>query len=65
MPDLPDVLVPARFCGPPSSGNGGWSAGAIAAYRRPTRAPERPRPALAGGRGLAARLPRRSTCRCP
>ena len=31
MPDLSDVLVPARFCGPPSSGNGGWSAGAIAA----------------------------------
>jgi hypothetical protein len=30
MPDLSDVLVPARFCGPPSSGNGGWSAGAIA-----------------------------------
>jgi hypothetical protein len=30
MPDLSDILVPARFCGPPSSGNGGWSAGAIA-----------------------------------
>ena len=30
MSDLSDVLVPARFCGPPSSGNGGWSAGAIA-----------------------------------
>ena len=30
MPDLPDVIVPSRFCGPPSSGNGGWSAGAIA-----------------------------------
>jgi hypothetical protein len=29
---LPDLIVPARFCGPPSSGNGGWSAGAIAAY---------------------------------
>jgi hypothetical protein len=29
---LPDLVVPARFCGPPSSGNGGWSAGAIAAY---------------------------------
>lgn len=25
------LIVPARFCGPPSSGNGGWSAGAIAA----------------------------------
>ena len=25
------ILVPRRFCGPPSSGNGGWSAGALAA----------------------------------
>lgn len=25
-----EVRVPARFCGPPSSGNGGWSAGALA-----------------------------------
>jgi hypothetical protein len=24
------ILVPRRFCGPPSSGNGGWSAGALA-----------------------------------
>jgi hypothetical protein len=29
---LPDLVVPSRFRGPPSSGNGGWSAGAIAAY---------------------------------
>ena len=29
---MPDVIVPARFCGPPSSGNGGWSAGAISVY---------------------------------
>jgi hypothetical protein len=28
---LPDLLVPKRFCGPPSSGNGGWTAGALAA----------------------------------
>jgi len=28
----PSVVVPARFCGPPSSGNGGYSAGAISAY---------------------------------
>jgi hypothetical protein len=28
---MPDLLVPARFNGPPSSGNGGWSAGAISA----------------------------------
>jgi hypothetical protein len=32
LPDLPDVVVPSRFRGPPSSGNGGWSAGAISAY---------------------------------
>jgi hypothetical protein len=32
LPDLPDLIVPTRFCGPPSSGNGGWSAGAIAAH---------------------------------
>ena len=25
------LLVPHRFCGPPSSGNGGWTAGALAA----------------------------------
>jgi hypothetical protein len=25
------MLVPSRFCGPPTSGNGGWSAGALAA----------------------------------
>lgn len=25
------LTVPARFCGPPRSGNGGWSAGALAA----------------------------------
>ncbi len=32
MPDLPDLIVPARFRGPPSSGNGGWSAGAVAVH---------------------------------
>jgi hypothetical protein len=32
LPDLPDLVVPARFRGPPSSGNGGWSAGAVSAY---------------------------------
>jgi hypothetical protein len=31
-PDPPPLVVPTRFCGPPSSGNGGWSAGAISAY---------------------------------
>ena len=32
MPDLPDLIVPSRFRGPPSSGNGGWTAGAVSAY---------------------------------
>ena len=31
MTTSPDLLVPRRFCGPPSSGNGGWTAGALAA----------------------------------
>lgn len=26
-----ELLVPSRFCGPPSSANGGWTAGALAA----------------------------------
>lgn len=26
------LTVPRRFCGPPSSGNGGWTAGALAAH---------------------------------
>lgn len=29
---MPDLIVPARFNGPPSSGNGGWSAGAISTF---------------------------------
>lgn len=28
---MTELLVPSRFCGPPSSGNGGWTAGALAA----------------------------------
>ena len=27
---MPELLVPRRFCGPPSSGNGGFTAGALA-----------------------------------
>ena len=27
---MTDLLVPSRFCGPPASGNGGWTAGALA-----------------------------------
>lgn len=26
------LTIPQRFCGPPSSGNGGWTAGALAAH---------------------------------
>lgn len=26
------LVVPSRFCGPPSSGNGGWTAGALAGH---------------------------------
>jgi hypothetical protein len=29
---VPELTIPRRFCGPPSSGNGGWSAGALAAH---------------------------------
>ncbi|GAB3018659.1 hypothetical protein GCM10011376_00170 [Nocardioides flavus (ex Wang et al. 2016)] len=28
---MTDLIVPRRFCGPPDSGNGGWTAGALAA----------------------------------
>ncbi len=27
---MTDLIVPRRFCGPPDSGNGGWTAGALA-----------------------------------
>jgi hypothetical protein len=27
---MTELVVPRRFCGPPSSGNGGWTAGAVA-----------------------------------
>ncbi|MDF1605945.1 hypothetical protein [Nocardioides sp. YIM 152315] len=29
---MTELVVPRRFCGPPSSGNGGWSAGALAEH---------------------------------
>ncbi len=32
---LPPLTIAARYCGPPSSGNGGWTAGALAAYLAP------------------------------
>ncbi|WP_426242277.1 hypothetical protein [Nocardioides sp. LHG3406-4] len=28
---MTELIVPTRYCGPPSSGNGGWTAGALAA----------------------------------
>ena len=31
MNDPAPLIVPRRFCGPESSGNGGWTAGALAA----------------------------------
>jgi hypothetical protein len=36
VPDVtPPLTIPRRFCGPASSGNGGWTAGALAAYLAP------------------------------
>ncbi len=32
-----DLIVPDRFCGPPGTGNGGWTAGAVAQLLRPHR----------------------------
>lgn len=29
-PHASELIVPGRFCGPPSSGNGGWTSGALA-----------------------------------
>jgi hypothetical protein len=34
--DASTLTVPARFCGPPTSGNGGWTAGALAAVLDPS-----------------------------
>lgn len=31
MATVSELIVPRRFCGPPDSGNGGWTAGALAA----------------------------------
>ena len=31
MDTVSELIVPRRFCGPPDSGNGGWTAGALAA----------------------------------
>ncbi|WP_345455848.1 hypothetical protein [Nocardioides marinquilinus] len=68
MPDDASTLtVPALFCGPPTSGNGGWTSGALAAVLDPSgEAPvrvrlRRPPPLdvplglVADGAGLSAR----------
>ena len=47
---MTELLVPRRFCGPPSSGNGGWTAGALAALL--------PDPAPAGAEGVTVSLRR-------
>ena len=31
---MTELIVPQRFCGPPDSGNGGWTAGALASLDR-------------------------------
>jgi hypothetical protein len=41
---MTDLIIPSRFCGPPSSGNGGYSAGAIAAYAGEDCPADRSRP---------------------
>jgi hypothetical protein len=38
--DAPVLLVPRRFCGPPSSGNGGWTAGSLSVLAGPAPAVE-------------------------
>ena len=49
---MTDLLVPARFCGPPISGNGGWTSGAMAELVHGH--PARPRRAVAGHHRHAA-----------
>ncbi|HET7072421.1 MAG TPA: hypothetical protein VFI40_16465 [Nocardioides sp.] len=41
---MTDLIIPSRFCGPPSSGNGGYSAGALAAYAGDDCPEDRSRP---------------------
>ncbi len=44
MATVSELIVPRRFCGPPDSGNGGWTAGALAALaaREDLAAPDDP-----------------------
>ena len=39
MTRVTQLIVPRRFCGPPDSGNGGWTAGALAALAPLTTTP--------------------------
>lgn len=39
MGRVSELIVPARFCGPPRSANGGWTSGALAALLRGVPAP--------------------------
>src|SRR5689334_4567025 len=41
---MTDLIIPSRFCGPPSSGNGGYSAGAISAHAGYDRPQDHARP---------------------
>lgn len=36
------LVIPSRFCGPPRSGNGGWTAGSVATLLRGRTAPHGP-----------------------
>jgi hypothetical protein len=48
---MTDLIIPSRYCGPPSSGNGGYSAGAVSAYADA----ECPDPSTGSGRRDRAR----------
>ena len=41
MSGVSELIVPRRFCGPPDSGNGGWTAGALAALDSADRPDDR------------------------
>ena len=51
--DVNELIVPRRFAGPPSSGNGGWTAGALAALLDHDRPDDRAA-GVADGPGHAA-----------
>jgi hypothetical protein len=41
-----ELIVPQRFCGPPTSGNGGWTAGALVGLTAPGRCHTEPWPTM-------------------